>query len=258
MGEENTAIEKESATPIDKKILKNFYLSFKFSQGSPDLQCRMLTAIARLYTQSELFNQFSSAQAINQELLPKVQNIQTPNWHTKKYPGGEDITSKEKKEEMLDEWFRQIDIFKLLYAQSQHSNKYRRKSDVLDGKAQSTFKETPEELILYIVNEMAGRDLRYLKIGRPRNNKPNQDTESFTKTYVLEQKPTGSQQFDQLFSQVRTTTLDIFENGRVPEEVDSIVKDMTIDSLRELKAFWEERHGIGSFFPEKQDTPIAA
>ena len=260
MGEESIAVEKESQGQIlEQRVLKNFYLSYKFSQGLPDLQRNLLIAVTRLYGHDEFIEEFPSIKALDKKIRPKIEKLQVPKAHARQVEGGS-ITPELMKEDFVQQWSNQLRILERFLKGGSHTDSYIYDSYDKDTTIDTVMAKSQEDLILLIVGDMATRDIGYLKRGErlQRSYGSQEAVNSFVKDYVLDQKPTGSKEFDQLFRNIRITIPTLLDSDYEIVDESNLTRKLAVQYLRQLKELWELKHPEEKFMAKTETEPVTA
>ncbi|MEK6953042.1 MAG: hypothetical protein AABX29_08565 [Nanoarchaeota archaeon] len=210
-------VESVEGPPLDEKskihqqIYKDFYLSFKHSQGDEALQKNLFIFLSNYYLTSYSPEQIGTLEEIKDSLIKKADSLKVPASHTR------------------------IVALQVRATASKMLNWYLRSLEDRYLKV-----EMPKKLVSNIANSIIDRDLMYIdpvnERNRP-NRKEGQDRkESFFRTYVIEAKPTNSTAFDSMYESIRES----FKVGEIPVKGD----------LRKLQKAWEKTHAGQSFVPK--------
>jgi hypothetical protein len=165
--------EEISSKNLETRILKNFYLSFKFSQGNAELQQDLLIAINTRYNHGEFIKTFISLENLKDRLTPKISKLRLPKDHL---PVGS------VQEEFKNQWRNQLKLLNKVF------------------EPEERHKPSDEGLLIDLVAE----DASYMETGRPNSGKK----ESLVKTYIINQQTTGSEDFDNLFKKLREVAME--------------------------------------------------
>lgn len=230
----------EKPTPLEARILKNFYLSFKFSQGRVPIQINLMSAILHQYQKSEILDEFGSVSGLNKRLGSRVEKLSPPRSHTKVTEAGEKLTTTAKKNEIKKQWARHLFLLSLV---TDDFDSYFHKLDDQDNLV-TTYVAPDEERVLAITKEMLKRDIELIRGGRPERQEGEDPYESFVKTYAIDKESTGSVEFNAVFEQIGTEVSAAL-SSKDKEEASDINK-LAFWSAR-LKKEWEEKHPGQSF-----------
>ncbi len=201
---------------ISKKLAKDFYLSFKFSQGTIDLQ-------------KDLFNRMSAYYhtTLNPEVLYQIVN-DLPTFF---------VTTIEKYR--LPHRHRTIVHSSVLNKSELMQLEMRRQSEIFISIIKSKRSQTTD-LDRTLLASMVNRDLDFCTSVKQRKVDIDPSA-SYVREYVLKHKPTGSNTFDEIFWSM--SRLFDPENSEVLNSYDQ-------HQLDKLADFWELNHSLQSFYPE--------
>ncbi len=188
---------------IEAELVRDFYLSFKFSQGDQRLQDLYLNAIAADYFSRGL----SPTSELTSEFVHKVRNLNVPGRHTG--PMGDDLAQKN---------FLWMASRTLGYL-----------SDAERGKNKS---DQPIELV-YMATYMLAVDTKYMVGGRP--GAGGKRGESQWQPYVLDGQPSGSAFFNALFARVK----DLAERVRLGQTSELVEQGVPELECQDLAATYE-------------------
>lgn len=227
--------ERKEKSPLEAKILNNFFLSFQFSQGSEDLQKILLAAISASYDPAELKSEFGSTEELNQKIGSEVTKFRLPLSHAQ-LPEDVNIQA-----EFINRWEDQLEALKPLFDDSHHIDP----NDIM-GKFLA---KSPQAQAVEIATRMADCDMFfYERDGR--DNGPKADPfESHIKRFLLDQEPTGSEDYTNLFQSVREVEMRalIFAMNRRIEGQDYLFSTLVVQSGKVQKN-WMAKHPGEEFF----------
>lgn len=225
--------ERQRSTPLENKLIHNFYLSYKFSQGRPDTQRGLMVAVSRMYPQEEVRREFLSTQSVNDRLRTRINNLRLPRDHT-------DIASSGVSEEFSETWKKQLRILAAVQI-----GDFQDGSNYSDPEILKTLQLTSGHLLADVVKRMAESDGRYFRKGRP-GRKDGKADESFVKTYIVDQTPTTSPELDQLFRQARGLVLRALSPD---DRLKDVPEGKSLkDRIQELQRDWEAIHPGEQFY----------
>jgi hypothetical protein len=188
--------KETSSKNIETRILKNFYLSFKFSQGRTDIQEALLKAVSIRYNREELSASFGKKLEFHHEkLYSKVENLSLPKVHANSIEGKQ-IMNDDVKDEFGKQWGYQVNMLNdILEIGEQNGN---------DLYTEELLKPSYHDLLIRMID----RDIIYMNKTRPKREFGKSDPhESYVKTYIIDQKPTGSDEFNELFQEIRSLAI---------------------------------------------------
>lgn len=227
MIESSARVEQLRADPV-KRIQGNFYLSFRYSQGQPILQSKLLAAVTRAYPQDDV----RVAVQNRERLLYDVGRFSIPIKHRS------DIAPERFRDEWQNVWNRYqaheleqiVNGCDVRYPVSQESQ-----SETLEGVA----------LLRAILVGVIDSDYRHISQGRPERGDGDDPFESFFREYVVFGRRTGSGDFDTLFRNIRTELL-----TTPMHELDAVVPGRSVrDILHTLELQWGILHPGRQFMP---------
>lgn len=227
MIESSARVEQLRADPV-KRIQGNFYLSFRYSQGLPILQSKLLAAVTRAYSEDDV-----RVAVLNRErLLYDVGRFSLPIKHRA------DIAP----ERFRDEWQKVWNRY-----QAHELEQIVNGCDVRYPVSEESQPETLEGVALLraILVGVIDSDYHHISKGRPGRGDGDDRFESFFREYVVFGRRTGSGDFDALFRNIRTEllTTPIQEIGA--EDSDRSVRDI----LHTLELQWGILHPGQQFMP---------
>ncbi len=219
-------------TPLENRILENFKLSFRFSQGNPQLQSKLMFAIANMYPHDEFIEQFPTPQVLDYHLKARALRLHLPVPHTDTDAGGNPITEVTMRGILTTEWWNQCNILTSV-----------QRLDAEEGLDLSEDYASHEDLILSILKGITERDQNYMDTARPGRGKNDDPHESFLITYVVKKKDTGSPDFNTLFEEVREALFKVVDSSDTE----------TAELRSDLDSFmweWEQLHPGEKFLEE--------
>jgi hypothetical protein len=199
---------------LERRLIKDFYLSFKFSQGNALAQRTMYLALKRHYESS-----FSTAEKAwlrdsSFELMDNLAMLQAPRSHTRSnhafdYQPG-----------LSDQFEVQADDFLKVLRVVPAPDLYDPATDLV---------------IADFCGATIGRDLYYQ--GKERFHNTDDPHSSYLRNYALFSTPTSSDAFDAIFAEVSQAF------------ADSSLPPASTAKLPELAERWEANHPDEHFFP---------
>lgn len=196
-------------SPFEKRILHDFYLSFRISEGRVAFQSYVLVYAARSYPPQELKN----TDQLNNKLSPHIERLKPPEMHTQTINVG---TGTDKIVPLTpdlaqtiqggfkDQWEYNLKIFRQLAF-----NLKRPALNPPDDPETEIYYQTnwPNNVLLAeIINYMAKRDRNFQSKDRPMRTGGADPNESFLRSYMIEGKKTGSETYDRMFEEMKVVS----------------------------------------------------
>lgn len=237
-GVTSSQTQKETKAQLESRLKKNFYLTFKFSQGDASLHQFLMFETAPLYDLENYQREFGSINELNHHLRQKIAQLRLPNAHGRE----ESVFT-----EFLKEWDNQMGMFAYLTNESLFLSE----GDIPRAKLNELKRIPRQKRLLTIVQSMAERDIHYLDLeeGRPEKVPYGKDPhESHIKTYIIDRKNTNSDGFNALFEDMRGMVVKLLANNA--RGIDKSYKDdfhQVAKEIRILRMNWESLHSGYTF-----------
>lgn len=249
---------------MDKQILRDFYLSFRVSQGNPDTQLLLLMYAAKSYP-LELIQDIDG---MNNRVYPHVLRLNIPQKEHKKKVYNPDTgnttvidfnQAQTSKEGFQRQWEANLVILeRVTYDETKPY--LGRLASFNQRKAYELNQLTEVELLTQILSNTFFRDILFVNSGREERMLGNDRHESFLKTYMIDGKKTGSTTFDKLYNDMAellkklgiyaepyASTKTIHKNA-IQIGIDPHVAEGLLNKFADLKTVWEKKHPISRFF----------
>lgn len=152
----------KGASPLEARVMNNFYLTFMFSQANPGQQRRLMYVLTKYYDPEEFQKEFASTTQLNERLEPRVRQLHLPFLHSSTDEKGDKITKNEIGKEFQKQWEIQRYLLSSVVGDS------RLQPERIDESLFVSLQYTPHnDLLVRIANTMAIRDMDFIKKGRP-------------------------------------------------------------------------------------------
>lgn len=228
--------ERKEKSPLEAIILHNYFLSFKFSQGSEDLQKILIAAVSSFYNAEELRKEFGSIEELDKKLRPEVEKFRLPLNHA--------LIDDNVPMEFNNRWNHQLHTLKPLFDGSERTVQ----TDIDDIMA-IFLSKTPLAQDIEIATRIANCDMYYYDRGGRDNGEGKDPFESHVKRFLIDQEPTGSSEFNRLFQSVRAVTMRGFMYLlNSSEERHDITYSTLVQQLRHVQKEWLAKHPGKNFF----------
>lgn len=223
-------------TPLEGRILQNYYLTFLFSQKGSHLQRLLLYGLNPYYDRNDLREAFSSAEILYKQLLPTVESLPLPSFHnTENAIRGNVVTKSQVSLEFKRVWREQAHVLGDVFDMTPFSPREAKETH------QVLKKMAHEDLLIAIVEQMAERDRYYMQKGRPNREEFGMDPhESVIQAYIVSGKSTGSTDFDSLFREIRLLTYTVDKESPLQAEI------------RQVRNIWEKFHPEPQWYQRAQ------
>lgn len=260
----------QNLRPIERKILHDFYLSFRVSQGSPDIQNKTLLIAARSYPTFEI----EDVPKLNERLLPLVSKLDVPQReHEKKVYDAKRpnlVVNLDFEQAQANPYgFRAQWEFYLALLQRvtyNESKPYLNRFESTNSRvAYELSQKTDTELTAETLSDICTTDIKYQSKDRPERMEGSDSNESFLRTYMVEKRRTGSDAFDVMYkdmwSLLKKLGVDFVKNGEYPSDklgllhekaltlgLDTQLAEKVVNDFASLTKMWEEKHPGQKFF----------
>lgn len=208
---------------VESTLAKDFYLSYKYSQGDSGIQAVLFRLMRDYY--KEQYDEADIQTVLNvstDHLIELVEPYKLPRSHHLIGHLAESI-----EQTKMNEFKRQAADLTFLLKETESTI-------ALDIR----LRDEPDDK-LTLGTKLITRDIELIKKGR----KVGRDSRaSFFREYALNAQPTGSDAFDNIFEQVGQT-LDPTNLVNLPQ------KDTIEESIKHLAAVWGAYHPDESFYP---------
>lgn len=242
---------------IARSILASYYWSFRYSQGEQVVQRLMLYCIALQYS----FSDPAELDRIQKSLDGAIGQLKVPERHAKKTrpdSAGKVYDIDHNFAQTSAGGFQNVwDFFKIVLTQvsantpvpAETINNVLFASEVFELIGEST-----EEIHLRLLNLLTQKEILYQREPRPERDGASDEHESLIREYVLEGNAAATDQFTQLFADLRETIknhglmLNPFAEGYVPRPDDTSEIRQTRVRMHDIASWWEEHHPGKKFF----------
>lgn len=196
--------QKEKLTSLENDIRRDFYLSFKYSQGDPDLQDLLNIFVLKHCTQEQLQGIYDKRDKIKGSIM----SFMAPKEHTLR-------DNDERIKTLEEEWHRYLWALEEMLG-SPDPLTPSPGSDEVKLSLKMAHEANDEKLLRDIAIEEVKRDSLYVTYARPNRYKPGSDEhESFLKTYGFESHLTDSPIYDELFLKLKAFLISLKENEEI-------------------------------------------
>jgi hypothetical protein len=161
--------------PITDRLLLDFYLSFRFSQGDPAVQERYFKALISEYRRENSEPTTEDLESVK----AKLASLKPPREHAAVYPS--------RLGDFNNQWKEMQDAF-----------------------TETSSNRLEDDELLRLGREMAASDIQYQQRKRPNRDRSADPHESFFRTYVLRGTSTRSVTYDSIMEQMRS----VYEGGQ--------------------------------------------
>lgn len=217
---------KKEKSPLEATILRNFYLSFKYSQQDRDLQRILFEAINSQYDSAEIRKEFGTIVGLNNRMRHRISNLRIPKNH---------VEIGNPQAEFERQWVVQSDIL-----QSHFLNE----NELDQGNTVERVTQEPsDKQKINILSRLVTRDDEFFETGRQETESERDLFESQVKEYIIDRKPTGSVQFDVLFNYLQEVALRalVYDPGKDDGKIDLEFSTLGV-KLRNIRKAWEDSH----------------
>lgn len=223
MENENRVIrdrELNNLNEFERTILKDFYLSFRLSEGKPLLQSYVMVYAAQHYTKDGKLD----LDLLNSRMLPHIKKLKPPAMHTQTINIGRESRkhyvpltfelAQNTEAGFTKQWAYNLKVLERVFFDTPKPPLPG--APIVDANAVIYFQNglTKNMLLAEIIDITAMRDTNFQNKGRENRIGDADPHESFLRTYVFENKKTGSESFDLMFEEVRKIISELGLNGK--------------------------------------------
>lgn len=211
---------------LEDMLVRDFYLSFRFSQGNIGNQGDILAAVIDYYSRKRNVPATSIRDVIaSEEFKLKIERIIPPNRHR--------ITRKDTK----------VDSLKKAYLSFKKE---------VDDTVIRTYQLDDHSYTSLVESHMVISDLDYQDKPRPRpqNDKSDQHG-SLYREFVILGRPTGSECYDNIFTTMRARTLRLLREHKEHSHSHDDYRHNQLSGILMLTSAWERNHPGEKFVPDE-------